>query len=675
MASDTRIGRAFVELFADGRQLTRGLAKAKSQFTTWSRSLTRIGTWSMGIGTGILTPLLAASKLFARTGDAIAEMAQRTGMSTEALSELGHAAKLVGMDAETLEGGIRRMQASIIAAGGKGAKRNLLRDLGVDVRRLTSLKPEEQLNKMADALSGIADPTKRAAAAMKIFGRGGTAMLPLLAGGTQGLARRRSAAAAVGATVTAGEAAAASAYADMLDDLSTGLQSLARAIGEAVAPVATRLAKIVTDNVLTARAWIQSHADLIRLTMRAAVAMLAGGAACIALGGALKVAAVGCGILKIVLGTLLSPIGLTTVALAGIGYALARHTDKGREMVEGLGQRLRGLGEDARLGMSAIVVALKAGNLNAAWDIVAAYAAVVWERIGGSAADSLANMAADVQGRFQNVWDNLRAGWEDLIDWVMVSWKVACDSMATRLEKLRDTLAVLAGGMSQAVGAAVKSMTSSVANNYRREGHPGAYSPGHLLFGRLPGGQMSIGPDAAIGAAQTGLGSVLNWLWPKGKTAAQKRDWYASARQEHEAKMAEIGAASLAREEARAAERLRRSNARAHELYNAEEAYRAALKRATHDMSPLRPEEGPPPKDWSILYTYEPPAGKALEVPGMEATKRELSVVGTFNPRVMGMLAGGAAQERAARAAEETARNTGQLVNQGRRNRRGNTFG
>ena len=57
--------------------------------------------------------------------------------------------------------------------------------LNLTVEDLNRLKPEKQFELIADRISKIPNPTARAAIAMQIFGKTGTSLLPMLAGGAK----------------------------------------------------------------------------------------------------------------------------------------------------------------------------------------------------------------------------------------------------------------------------------------------------------------------------------------------------------------------------------------------------------------------------------------------------------------------------------------------------------
>ncbi|RMF73571.1 MAG: hypothetical protein D6744_15445, partial [Planctomycetota bacterium] len=117
---EVRAGKAFVEITLRDK-LQAGLNRAAARLRSFAAVTSGIGAGLVGASAAILGPLAAAVKQFSSAGDAVHKMAARTGLSAEAISELGHAANLSGTNMQTLETGVRRMQQTIgEAASGLG---------------------------------------------------------------------------------------------------------------------------------------------------------------------------------------------------------------------------------------------------------------------------------------------------------------------------------------------------------------------------------------------------------------------------------------------------------------------------------------------------------------------------------------------------------------------------
>ncbi len=116
--NEIRAGRAFVELGTKDTALMKGLKAAQKRIANFGRAVQTVGLGMAGIGGTIAGAMAVAAKGFADSGSALNDMAGRTGMSVEALSELGYAAKQTGADSEALETGVRKMQRTIGEAAG-----------------------------------------------------------------------------------------------------------------------------------------------------------------------------------------------------------------------------------------------------------------------------------------------------------------------------------------------------------------------------------------------------------------------------------------------------------------------------------------------------------------------------------------------------------------------------
>ena len=156
------------------RNFKRSFGNIQKQLETTSRQF-------MMLGGAITAAFVGATIKFADTADKLVEMSQRTGIGVEALQELGFAAKLSGSSLEGLEISVKRMQVAISNSS------PAFKDLGISLDALRTLSPDQQLKKVLTAIAAIPDPTKRAAAAIDIFGKSGTDLLPMLEGGAAGL--------------------------------------------------------------------------------------------------------------------------------------------------------------------------------------------------------------------------------------------------------------------------------------------------------------------------------------------------------------------------------------------------------------------------------------------------------------------------------------------------------
>src|SRR5690606_5093228 len=196
-----------------------------------------------------------------------------------------YAADQSGANLETLEAGLRRMQTTVLdAARGSAMAQESLAMLGVTVDQLAGLAPDQQFKLLADRLSRIEDPTLKAALAMKVFGKSGTQLLPLMAGGAKGIEELQQRARELGLTISKDDAQAATLFGDTLDDLWKSIKAGVFAIGSALAPMLTELIAKATKFVVAVVNWIKQNKALVVTVFKIAAAVVAAGIALIVLG-------------------------------------------------------------------------------------------------------------------------------------------------------------------------------------------------------------------------------------------------------------------------------------------------------------------------------------------------------------------------------------------------------
>lgn len=163
-------------------EVASGLKAIGGAASSLKTSLLAIGTALAGAaGLGALG---AAAVATARLGGQLSDLSARTGISARSLIVLRQAFQDVGIGADSVGQRVNMMQRAIFeAATSGGAAADALAGIGLSAQALATLSPEQQFTEVAAAISAIADPAQRSAAAMAIFGRSGAELLPLFAEG------------------------------------------------------------------------------------------------------------------------------------------------------------------------------------------------------------------------------------------------------------------------------------------------------------------------------------------------------------------------------------------------------------------------------------------------------------------------------------------------------------
>jgi len=273
------IGDALLKLGVDTKDLDKGMQSLGSRIKQHHKA---IGLAFTAAGSAILAAGALSIKTFAQMGDEVQKMALRTGFSTEALSELRHAAEISGASLSTLEKGVKRMSGTILdAQDGLETYIRAFQHIGIQIKELDGLNPEEQFLRIAEAIAEVEDPTKRAAIAQDIFGRAGTELLPLFAAGKEGLADLRKEAHELGIVFDQEAANKAAEFNDAMTRMNESVSGVKMAIAEQLIPILLPLIDKIKETVSGISAWIKEHPKLtesiVKFTAVLAGLMVVGG--------------------------------------------------------------------------------------------------------------------------------------------------------------------------------------------------------------------------------------------------------------------------------------------------------------------------------------------------------------------------------------------------------------
>src|SRR5207248_2220249 len=120
--------------------------------------------------------------------ETLTRLSRQTGLSTDALQAFGRAARETGVQQEAVNAGIAKFTASVGKAEiGSRQSSQALSDLGISVKTLVGLSPDQRLAAVATALAQIQDPARRARIEVALFGRAGVELdQALIKVGTEG---------------------------------------------------------------------------------------------------------------------------------------------------------------------------------------------------------------------------------------------------------------------------------------------------------------------------------------------------------------------------------------------------------------------------------------------------------------------------------------------------------
>ena len=263
-----KIAEAYVEISARLDKMNADLNRAKSDFAkasgqmqtqanALSGSIKKVKLAYAGaaafIGGAFVGAITSAIKSTADHLDALDEMAVKTGVSVEMLTSLELAAKQNGVSMDQLATSIRMMYRSMNeAAEGTKESADAYKRLGVNVRDASGkLKSgNEAFLEVADAVAKIQNPAERSAMAMKVFGRAGSEMLPMLEGGKEALKGYIDEARRLGLIYTDEDAKRGAAFNDQLDAFTKVLTRLKETVAMWPMEQMTKVMAMITGSDL-----------------------------------------------------------------------------------------------------------------------------------------------------------------------------------------------------------------------------------------------------------------------------------------------------------------------------------------------------------------------------------------------------------------------------------------
>lgn len=213
-------------------QMATGL---QAKFAGITTAIAGLGTALAGAKfTGLVRDAIDAA-------DQLNKLSQKVGVTVEALSELQYAGKLADVGTEALGTGLRKLAVNLQegAAGSKEAQQ-VFQAVGIAVQDLGKLSPDQALGRIADAFANAADGAGKTAIAVKLFGKSGADLIPLLNQGAAGLREAGDEARRFGLVISADTARAAEAFNDNLTRLGSVTTAFANDLAERVLPTLKR---------------------------------------------------------------------------------------------------------------------------------------------------------------------------------------------------------------------------------------------------------------------------------------------------------------------------------------------------------------------------------------------------------------------------------------------------
>ena len=246
--ADSTIGaiRAILQLdtaaFSSGAKEAEGsLASLEAKFTSTAKKL------AAGLGITLAAKEFVDSiKHMINQADELGKAAQKFGVGVEPLSALKFAADLADVSFEGLGKGLGKLSKAILdgAVNPSGEAAKSFKALGISVRDSSgAIKPTEEIfSDIAAKFANMEDGAAKTAIAIRVFGKSGAELIPLLNEGRTGIKALTDEAKRLGIVISAETAAKAQEFNDTLKRLHTSTDVLYLKLAEALLPGLQKIA-------------------------------------------------------------------------------------------------------------------------------------------------------------------------------------------------------------------------------------------------------------------------------------------------------------------------------------------------------------------------------------------------------------------------------------------------
>lgn len=236
-----------------------------------------------GIGTavaGLINPFTAAAGAIAGFGlafrnitqglialddrvEKLGNTADKLGVSFEFVQTLDEAARRSGTSIDAVSAAFGRLQKSVLGVDEESkAAQKALADIGVTAQQIQELDPQRQYELISQAISRIENPARRTAAAIALFGKAGSDLLPVfrnIGGAADDLAQ-------VGAALSDSQRRDVDDFGAALDRLAVSARGAGEQVNASFAPIGETIANSLANATGAIAQFLQRQNDFTRQT-------------------------------------------------------------------------------------------------------------------------------------------------------------------------------------------------------------------------------------------------------------------------------------------------------------------------------------------------------------------------------------------------------------------------
>lgn len=257
------LGRLVASLVVDSAEFTSGLSKSEAELAKFQRGVDaklaaverRFSGMAKAFGAG-LAAAFSVDAIKQKIGgaidalDEVNKFSERTGLATEEVQKFGYIAKLQETNIEAFSTGVKKLSVNLSAAiGGSREQSQVFQSLGVKLTEAggKARSTTDVFGDLAEVFKNLPEGPERAALAVKLFGKSGDELIPVLNLGRDGIRRMGEEATAFGLVTGPAAVKQAAEFKDNLDRLKAASNGAAQAFVAGILPKLVEVSDRLVD--------------------------------------------------------------------------------------------------------------------------------------------------------------------------------------------------------------------------------------------------------------------------------------------------------------------------------------------------------------------------------------------------------------------------------------------
>ena len=228
-----------------------GLKKLQGNLEAVQKQMQSVNSAIQGIAGALMIRQLAQMVTnAANAADAMEELAQSAGVTTEEFSSMAGAAALAGVDAQTMATSINQLNKSIVEANNPAsAGAAAFKYLGISVKDASGKYKDANtiMGEVADKFANMPNGVNKSAVALEIFGKAGAKLIPFLNEGKAGIEAYANKLRELGLIITDEVGGNADQFTKAISLMNSVVESVALKVSQSLSPVLKNLSEVMYD--------------------------------------------------------------------------------------------------------------------------------------------------------------------------------------------------------------------------------------------------------------------------------------------------------------------------------------------------------------------------------------------------------------------------------------------